>query len=220
MTPDPTSKPAEGPYVFISYSRENADVARDIADRLVRARIGVWIDERNLRAGDRFEPAIEAAVGCASCVLVLCSPSALRSEWVTRESALALERGTPTMPILLEGTAETSVAKNLQSLQYVDLRKPSSFEGCLSRLIAAIYNHIDPTYLDAAEIDDDLRVPDMLLEHHFLRQRALRPDELRGSLSSDDTPLPGWLQGVREQHVARVLDEAKRRGQTVDNNLS
>jgi len=83
-----------------------------------------WVDERELATGERFHERIEAAIkDDCHFTLMLLSPRALASEWVSRELAWALERENELrqampfiLPVLLEPLPELPEA--LRDRQY------------------------------------------------------------------------------------------------------
>jgi hypothetical protein len=72
--------------VFLSYSGRDLDDAAGVAGALRAAGLSVWFDRLEVRADDRAFPSTisEGLVG-ARLLCVLCTPSALKSEWVQRE---------------------------------------------------------------------------------------------------------------------------------------
>src|SRR5262249_28743767 len=53
---------------------------------------GMWVDRIQLRAGDEWEEKIPRAIANAYCVVVVWSKDSVKSEWVKKEAALALEK--------------------------------------------------------------------------------------------------------------------------------
>ncbi len=89
-------------HVFISYSRQNRDYARKLADQLLASGFDVWIDDR-IDYGEDWEFVIfDAIAGCAA-FIILMSPSSYQSKWVRREVQYADKKNKPQFPILLEG---------------------------------------------------------------------------------------------------------------------
>jgi hypothetical protein len=86
--------------VFLSYSREDVEAARALAERLERAGYGVWWDYK-LLPGTNFSRAIEQAINAADCVMVLWSALSVDSDWVHAEAAEGLRRHR-LIPVLLE----------------------------------------------------------------------------------------------------------------------
>jgi TIR domain len=77
-------------HVFISYGRNDEDVALKVCEGLTSARLPVFID-KSLRVGGRWEDDLEVALRSSFAVLVLWSPSSVASRWVKLEARYALE---------------------------------------------------------------------------------------------------------------------------------
>lgn len=86
--------------VFISYSREDASVARRYADAFMEAGLKVWWDA-DLRSGETFDEVIEKALRAAKAVVVLWSPRSVASRWVRAEATLA-DRNRTLAPVIIE----------------------------------------------------------------------------------------------------------------------
>ncbi|MEM7543978.1 MAG: toll/interleukin-1 receptor domain-containing protein [Pseudomonadota bacterium] len=74
-----------GALIFLSYSSEDASLARRLAVDLQARGVDVWLDLWSLQVGEDIAPRIERAVDRADIVLVLVSPSSIASGWVERE---------------------------------------------------------------------------------------------------------------------------------------
>jgi hypothetical protein len=126
--------------VFISYSRSDAQVADRIAGALEQAGVNVWIDHRRVDPGASFVEAINAALDDASYVLLLLSPAALASPWVTREWASSLAaRNTTIVPVRI---AAVDPPRLLLDKLYVDL--VDDFDAGLQRLIQFFVREAEP----------------------------------------------------------------------------
>ena len=77
--------------IFISYSRENRDAARILADSIEAKGYDVWWD-RELIAGEDFTDKIEQILDTAKAVIVLWSESSRKSHWVRDEAAVGRDR--------------------------------------------------------------------------------------------------------------------------------
>src|SRR5436190_14215249 len=86
--------------IFISYSREDQAVARRYADALEAQGFSVWWDA-DLRSGEAFDEAIEAALRTAKAVVVLWSPTSVVSRWVRAEATLA-DRNKTLVPVVIQ----------------------------------------------------------------------------------------------------------------------
>ena len=78
--------------VFISYSREDLEPARKLADVLTKAGHSVWWD-RYVHGGANFSMEIDRELKNAEAVLVLWSPASIASAWVQDEAAEGRDTG-------------------------------------------------------------------------------------------------------------------------------
>ena len=88
------------PDIFISYAREDRELARGLAEDFEAQGWSVWWD-REIAAGERFDQVIARTLEGARCVVVLWSGAAIESRWVRDEAAAAFERGV-LVPALVE----------------------------------------------------------------------------------------------------------------------
>lgn len=93
--------------LFLSHASESKELVRAIAERLP-THVGVWLDQDEMAAGERFGKRIEDTIA-ESCdyLVVFLDTAALAREWVPREVAWGLDReqslGRPfVIPVLLE----------------------------------------------------------------------------------------------------------------------
>lgn len=87
--------------VFISYSRKDRWVARMIKEQ-IESRSGlVFLDEKDIKTGDDIDQRIQDGLRRCDHLLVLLSPSSIRSEWVLMELGGAKVLGKRIVPILL-----------------------------------------------------------------------------------------------------------------------
>jgi len=86
--------------IFLSYSREDHQVAGRFASALEAEGFSVWWDVA-LRSGEAFDEAIEAALRAAKAVIVLWSPRSVVSRWVRAEATLA-DRQKTLAPVIIE----------------------------------------------------------------------------------------------------------------------
>jgi phosphate transport system substrate-binding protein len=105
-------------HVFLSYSHQRLpEYAHRLAAVLRENGVAVWYDDK-LVTGDRWELTIRSQIDTCAAVIVLMTPAAEESEWVSRELARAVARGKPIIPLLLEGEPFFSLGNR----QYEDVR--------------------------------------------------------------------------------------------------
>ena len=89
-------------HIFISYSKQNHNYARKLADYLLESGFDVWIDDR-IDFGSRWVGEIFTAIDGCSAFIVIMTTEAEQSEWVEKEYLHADTRHKPVFPLLLEG---------------------------------------------------------------------------------------------------------------------
>ncbi len=77
---------------FISYSHENKPFARSLHDQLQARGIRCWLDEHDLKPGDRILDIVDRAIRLHDKILLCCSEASLNSWWVKDEIRKAQER--------------------------------------------------------------------------------------------------------------------------------
>lgn len=88
--------------VFISYSRADRAYVEKLATFLEAAGIRCWYDHE-LAAGDRWGHVLRAEIDRCAAFMVVMTPAAEESKWVSRELARADGRRKPIFPLLLAG---------------------------------------------------------------------------------------------------------------------
>ncbi|WP_309661707.1 TIR domain-containing protein [Sphingomonas sp.] len=88
--------------VFLSYAREDAPAAKQLAESIGRAGHEVWWD-RHIQGGSRFSSEIDRELKSAAVVVVLWSPTSIESAWVQDEAAEGRDSGR-LVPVSLGGS--------------------------------------------------------------------------------------------------------------------
>ena len=114
--------------IFISYASSDRTAAKRIAGVLREHGWSAWWD-RSIPPGRQFDEVIEEALDAAKCVLVLWSPSSVKSSWVKTEAAEAMRRQI-LVPVLIESTQIPLEFRRLQAADLSglqnDLSEPSA----------------------------------------------------------------------------------------------
>jgi hypothetical protein len=131
----------EQPYLFISHSSKDRQLAEDLANHLGQAGYRCWIDVSDIPDGSSWPREIEKAVERCGALIVIMTERARASEWVERETLLALQLRKPVfiarfddvpLPIyLIDRQAsdfrvrpEAALKKLIKALRAVSLTKP------------------------------------------------------------------------------------------------
>ena len=104
-------------HVFISYKRDEGDFAEVLINRVEKADFKTWVDNDKLHAGEDWRTEIDQAINSAFALIVIMTPEAKASEYVTYEWAFAWGSGIKVIPLVLK---HTSLHPRLEALQYLD----------------------------------------------------------------------------------------------------
>jgi len=104
-------------HIFICYQHEDSDFAEVLINRVENAGFNTWIDDNQLRAGEDWRAGIDQAIKDAFALIVIMSPKAKASEYVTYEWAFAWGAGVKVIPVLYK---ETPLHPRLEALQYLN----------------------------------------------------------------------------------------------------
>jgi hypothetical protein len=87
-----TKELPSSPRVFLSYTSDDAELAKQIAEALEAAGIEVWWDKWCISAGDSFRQKIDEGIGGCTHFLALLSPRSINKPWVNQEMDAGLVR--------------------------------------------------------------------------------------------------------------------------------
>ena len=104
--------------IFLSYSRDDIDCARRLAETLGGAGHQVWWDQ-HIQGGSRFSAAIDHALKDAQAVVVLWSPKSVESAWVQDEAAEGRDSGR-LVPVLIGEIKPPLGFRQFQSIDFSD----------------------------------------------------------------------------------------------------
>lgn len=130
--------PAEEPKIFFSYARADADFVLRLAKDLRAAGTNLWVDQLDIRPGDRWDSAVEQALNACPCLLVILSPASVASQNVMDEVSAALEANKRIVPVRY---LDSEIPFRLKRLQYIDFR--ADYDSGLSQLLNAL-NVVQP----------------------------------------------------------------------------
>lgn len=106
-------------FVFISYSRTDADYVHRLAQFLREHGIDTWYDAA-LTTGRAFEQEIQDRIDVCAAFVVVLSRAAVGSKWVQRELSYADDHDRPILPLLRE---TCRLPLRLTNVQYDDVTR-------------------------------------------------------------------------------------------------
>lgn len=119
--------------IFISYAREDSALALQIASALRAEGLPLWLDQLDIRPGERWDTAVEQALQRSGTLLVLLSTAAVASQNVMDEVSYGLDEGKRVLPLRV---GEAALPLRLRRLQYVELAstEPQAVAAALQRV--------------------------------------------------------------------------------------
>jgi hypothetical protein len=104
--------------IFLSYAKEDRDVARRLSRRLIEAGWTVWWDRR-IPAGRTWRRMLESALREMRCMVVLWSSHSIESDWVKEEAEEARLRK-KLVPVLIEVVIPPVGFRTIQAADLTD----------------------------------------------------------------------------------------------------
>jgi hypothetical protein len=127
--------------VFISHSSVDKPLVRRLSRRIEREGFTVWLDERELVAGDSLARNISDALDSARVVLVVVSKASIKSKWLSFEVNKATDRMVKGECRVIPAVVETVILPSeVGGLLYADFT--SSFELGSRAVITALENEV------------------------------------------------------------------------------
>lgn len=197
--------------VFISYSRADADFARQLNEELqVHGKI-TWFDQESIAAGAaNFQEEIFNGIESADHFLFIISPNAIQSPYCAEEVEYAHSLNKRMLTVLYRPVDTKEMPPALASVQWIDFSsKQTNFQTNLSTLLRALEN--DPAYLRfhtrllVQALDWEQQDRD---ESLLLRGKARRETETWLLEAEGKTPQPTRLQ--QDFVTASAAEEIKR----------
>lgn len=179
-------------HVFVSYKHEDVDFAENVMSRLEARGFQTWADHK-VGAGEEWRTAIDLSIKNSFALIVIMTPEAKTSEYVTYEWAFAWGVGVRVIPVMLR---KTELHPRLEALQYLDFTVPKSrpWERLLEEVQAA----------SKAPLAHTVRIP--LNAPPFVRQAVMALDGVSSTQRKE--AIETLLQAKTMLNICGVLIEA------------
>lgn len=102
---------------FVCHAHEDGDFAELLKMKIEQAGYTAWVDTERLQAGKDWRVEIDDGIRDCCALIVIMSPNARKSEYVTYEWAFAWGGGVSVLPIIIKSTP---LHPRLETLQYLD----------------------------------------------------------------------------------------------------
>ena len=186
---------------FISYSHSDRDRVVPIASYLGRLGVRVWIDPKELSAGQAIVEQVSNVIANADLYIVAISPSALASAWVNYElkTALSLEeaRGRPkVLPVIV---AKAEIPPTIRSRLYVDMT--GTFDASRDTLREVVKNYL-PDFEAEEKVHPKKEKPELILTSVIFQLRSETRKYYEGIYIYDE----GFTKKEVEEEAVQLLN--------------
>lgn len=117
--------------VFISYNREQIELARKLETKIKAADFDIWMDQ-DILVGSEWRDTIDDEISVSIALIVIMTPEAKASEYVTYEWSFAYGAGVRVIPIIYFDHLD--LHPRLQTQQYVAHDDPQLWEKLINCL--------------------------------------------------------------------------------------
>jgi hypothetical protein len=128
---------------FCCYSRTDGDFVLKLAKDLRSGGANVWIDQLNIKAGKRWDTAVEAALTAAKCLIVFLSPESATSNNVLDEIAFALDENKIIIPVVIRDCVVPFRIRRFQRITFKE-----DYQDSLASLLTALQPDSDVKILN------------------------------------------------------------------------
>lgn len=132
--------------VFISYASQRQQTAEHMASYLDRRGVETWLASRDIRPGEVWDEAVNAAITRASALVLLFCADADQSRQVKREIHLADRANIPVYPVRLQNIEPQKLGYFLTAAQWIDWmdERDSTLDTLIQAIDAAVGEVIPP----------------------------------------------------------------------------
>lgn len=128
--------------IFISHTSQDKPTVRRLAEGLTQAGFSVWLDEWQIRVGECIATEIEQGLEICRFLVLVLSPAAVASEWVSREWKAQYwdEVAEGTIRVLPVVAEACTLPVLLRTKKHVSLT--SDFNAGLESLVESLHSYI------------------------------------------------------------------------------
>ncbi len=119
--------------IFVSYSRVDTDFVLNLINDLIEEKLDVWLDQRDISAGQRWDRTIQAALQESDIFIIVLSPDSVASENVLDELSFAISAKKRIIPVLYR---DCQIPYRIARIQFVDMR--TDYRNGFQQLVSEI----------------------------------------------------------------------------------
>ena len=131
---------------FFSYARDDSDFVLKLAKDLRAGGASLWLDQLDIKPGQRWDSAVEEALQRAKGMILILSPDSVASNNVMDEVSYALEEGKLVVPVF---DRECNIPFRLRRVQYINFT--TDYSQGLAQLLMVLDVKKPPETEEAAQ---------------------------------------------------------------------
>lgn len=136
-------------HFFISYKREDEDFVDLLDDKINEAGYTVWRDKR-IKPGEEWKKSIDNAIENCIALILIITPHALKSQYVTYEWSYAMGNKKTVIPIILKEPVHSEIHPKLPDRQWIN------FEESEETAWHELYSALEELTADAIEFPNSI----------------------------------------------------------------
>ncbi|MBL7487624.1 toll/interleukin-1 receptor domain-containing protein [Frankia sp. AgB1.9] len=146
--------------VFLSYTGETVDIAREIAAYLRQNSINAWLAADHVAPGDNWSARVSTQIETADAIVIILSKDYMRSHWARTEAAFATARtiqesGPVVIPVFTDDSEIPPLLAYIQGVEYV---RGADNHLALERIVSAVRRK--PLHGTKIDLDNQIRAID------------------------------------------------------------
>ena len=128
--------------VFMSYSRQDMDVAVELRDRLIEARFDAYLDVQDIVKGEPWQERLSGLIERTDTMVFLISPASVASDICNWEFNGAEIQEKRIFPVVVKDTPTSDIPQRLQRLNFTFLNTPEKWDSEFPLLVSALSEDI------------------------------------------------------------------------------
>ncbi len=160
--------------VYCSYSIKDEEIVLNTVKLLKNKGVDVWVDQLDIKPGDRWDDVVEKALEESTIFLLFISKASTESSNVMDELSIALNSNKQIIPVLIE---ECPIPMRLRRNQYADF--VNNYENGIELLIQALASPEDLIKHKNNNVENEVIVDDNLQINNKVEDEIIVEDDLQ-----------------------------------------
>jgi hypothetical protein len=176
--------------IFVSYAREDSELALKLCGDLKIAGVNVWLDQLDIPPGKHWDRAVEEALERSKYLIVILSPSSVASDNVMDEVSYAIDEKKHIVPVII---GSCRLPLRLRRFEFIDFT--GDYGSSLNKLLSVLR---DTAYPNEQSTDEKTALGNQDTSRERIMEPANAPLQDKAMLDKPSTLIS----------LAKQIDEA------------